>query len=58
MKNRMLILPYRVVDLRWHTGGDFQVLFASGERSEAISVARDSGNGATVIFVDEKGADK
>lgn len=52
MSNRKLILPYRVVDERWHTSGDFQILFASGELNEAIAVARDSGGGATVVFAD------
>ncbi|MDQ3633777.1 MAG: hypothetical protein M3405_04615 [Acidobacteriota bacterium] len=53
MKN--LLLPYRVVDMRYHTGTNFQVLFATCERWEAFTVAKESGGGATVIYVNEDG---
>lgn len=49
-----IILPYIVVDMRWHTGEDYQVLFATNERDEAITAARESGGGSTVIYSDEK----
>lgn len=56
-----ILLPYRVCDARYHSaaagssgdGGehDYQVLFATGERWEAIAAARDSGDGAVVVYV-------
>ncbi len=38
--------------MRYHLDGDYQVLFATNEQWEAIMVAQDSGDGATVIRVD------
>lgn len=55
-----LLLPYRVCDARYHyvaagiNGSAYQVLFATNERWEAIAVAKDSGAGATVVYVNEK----
>lgn len=59
MKN--ILLPYRVCDARYHCaaadGGDgesnYQVLFATNERREAIAAAKDSGGGACVVQVDD-----
>jgi hypothetical protein len=54
-----LLLPYRVCDARYHSsassinGSDFQVLFATNERWEAIAAAKDAGCGAYVVCVDE-----
>ena len=56
-----ILLPYRVCDARYHSvaagnGGDgesdYQVLFATNERWEAIAAARDSGGGACVVLVE------
>ncbi len=52
-----LILPYRVCDAHYHIsdkdggGREYQVLFATNERWEAIAAARDSGGGACVVQV-------
>jgi hypothetical protein len=48
-------LPYRIVDMRYHTNGDYQVLFSTNDRWEAITAAKESGGGATVIKVNEDG---
>ncbi len=53
MKN--LLLPVRVCNSRYHSSGvsTYQVLFATNERWEAIAAAKDSGDGATVVYVDQ-----
>lgn len=48
-------LPYRVVDMRYHTSGDYQILFSTNDLWEAITAAKESGGGATVIKVNEDG---
>lgn len=51
----MIILPYKVVDMRYHTGDDYQVMFATNDRWEAIEAAKDAGSKATVIKVNDDG---
>lgn len=56
-----ILLPYRVCDARYHSaaagdGGDesnYQVIFATNDRWEAIAAARDSGGGACVVQVED-----
>lgn len=61
-----ILLPYRVCDARYHSAaadaGDgesnYQVLFATNDRWEAISAAADSGGGACVVKInDDTGSD-
>lgn len=54
-----LIPPFRVCDACYHRAArgsnNFEVLFATNELWEAIAMAKDSGDGACVVCVDENG---
>lgn len=45
------ILSFQVVDQRSHSGGEFQVLFATNDPYEGSTVTRESGGGAALILV-------
>lgn len=51
----MQYLPYRIVDMRYHLKGDYQVLFSTNDRWEAMTAAKESGGGATVVKMNEDG---